>query len=65
MVARAGQTTYSGLTDAAIKIYREEGPRAFWKGSIGKPPSVVFEGWVMISSIYVSWKWECYVLELV
>ena len=33
--ARAGQTTYSGLTDAAIKIYKEEGPRAFWKGSTG------------------------------
>lgn len=30
---RQGQTTYKGVFDAAIKIYREEGPRAFWKGS--------------------------------
>uniref|UniRef100_A0A1B6HDJ3 EF-hand domain-containing protein n=1 Tax=Homalodisca liturata TaxID=320908 RepID=A0A1B6HDJ3_9HEMI len=36
VVARAGQTTYNGLTDAAIKIYREEGPRAFWKGTIAR-----------------------------
>jgi len=36
VVARAGQTTYNGLTDAAIKIYREEGPRAFWKGSVAR-----------------------------
>lgn len=36
VVARAGQTTYSGLTDAAIKIYKEEGARAFWKGSVAR-----------------------------
>jgi hypothetical protein len=35
VVARAGQTTYSGVTDAARKIYREEGLRAFWKGATG------------------------------
>ncbi|KER32177.1 hypothetical protein T265_01787 [Opisthorchis viverrini] len=31
--ARKGQTTYSGLMDAAKKIWREEGGRAFWKGA--------------------------------
>lgn len=35
VVARAGQTTYSGVLDATRKIYAEEGFRAFWKGSIG------------------------------
>ncbi|XP_046983027.1 calcium-binding mitochondrial carrier protein Aralar1 isoform X4 [Schistocerca americana] len=33
VVARAGQTTYNGVIDAARKIYAEEGPRAFWKGA--------------------------------
>ncbi|CAD5119751.1 DgyrCDS8346 [Dimorphilus gyrociliatus] len=33
VVAREGQTTYSGLFDCAGKIYREEGFRAFWKGA--------------------------------
>jgi hypothetical protein len=37
VVARAGQTTYSGVIDAARKIYREEGLRAFWKGAAGIP----------------------------
>jgi hypothetical protein len=35
VVAREGQTTYSGVTDAAKKIYKEEGLRAFWKGATG------------------------------
>jgi len=35
-VARAGQTTYTGVMDAARKIYAEEGFRAFWKGSIAR-----------------------------
>ncbi|KAG1524521.1 hypothetical protein G6F52_004122 [Rhizopus delemar] len=30
--ARKGQTTYSGITDAAKKIYAEEGFKAFFKG---------------------------------
>ncbi|KAI0756469.1 mitochondrial carrier [Daedaleopsis nitida] len=30
--ARSGQTHYKGLTDAFVKIYREEGFRAFFKG---------------------------------
>ena len=30
--ARKGQTTYSGVSDAAKKILREEGFSAFWKG---------------------------------
>lgn len=42
VVARTGQTTYSGITDAVRKIYSEEGPRAFWKGTIGKKIEVVF-----------------------
>ncbi|CAI2737330.1 unnamed protein product [Dicrocoelium dendriticum] len=33
VVARRGQTTYTGLLDAAYKIWREEGGRAFWKGA--------------------------------
>ncbi|XKL60264.1 hypothetical protein PGB90_001280 [Kerria lacca] len=33
VVARKGQTTYSGLFDCAFKIYKEEGARAFWKGT--------------------------------
>ncbi|VEN61821.1 unnamed protein product [Callosobruchus maculatus] len=36
VVARAGQTTYSGLLDAARKIYKEEGFSAFWKGSVAR-----------------------------
>lgn len=36
VVARSGQTTYSGVMDAARKILAEEGFRAFWKGTIGK-----------------------------
>lgn len=35
VVARTGQTTYSGILDAVKKINAEEGPRAFWKGSVG------------------------------
>lgn len=35
VVARQGQTTYSGIWDAARKIHREEGQRAFWKGATG------------------------------
>lgn len=30
--ARTGQTNYKGLTDAFVKIYREEGFKAFFKG---------------------------------
>lgn len=30
--ARKGEATYNGLSDAARKIYKEEGFRAFWKG---------------------------------
>ncbi|XP_049798031.1 calcium-binding mitochondrial carrier protein Aralar1 isoform X3 [Schistocerca nitens] len=36
VVARAGQTTYNGVIDAARKIYTEEGPRAFWKGATAR-----------------------------
>ncbi|CAH0559012.1 unnamed protein product [Brassicogethes aeneus] len=36
VVARAGQTTYSGVMDATRKIYAEEGFRAFWKGAVAR-----------------------------
>uniref|UniRef100_A0A8W7PQY3 EF-hand domain-containing protein n=1 Tax=Anopheles coluzzii TaxID=1518534 RepID=A0A8W7PQY3_ANOCL len=36
VVARSGQTTYSGVMDAARKIMAEEGPRAFWKGTVAR-----------------------------
>ena len=36
VVAREGQTTYSGLIDCARKIWQEEGGRAFWKGAPGE-----------------------------
>lgn len=36
VAARQGQTTYSGVMDAAAKIMREEGPRAFWKGTMAR-----------------------------
>ncbi|KAK9301821.1 hypothetical protein QLX08_006007 [Tetragonisca angustula] len=36
VVARRGQTTYSGLLDCAKKIYKEEGVRAFWKGATAR-----------------------------
>lgn len=36
VVARKGQTSYKGLIDCASKIYAEEGPRAFWKGTAGQ-----------------------------
>ncbi|XP_026666502.1 calcium-binding mitochondrial carrier protein Aralar1 isoform X6 [Ceratina calcarata] len=36
VVARRGQTTYSGLADCARKIYNEEGARAFWKGATAR-----------------------------
>ena len=35
VVARRGQTTYTGLLDCARKILREEGFQAFWKGAPG------------------------------
>ncbi|XP_031332203.1 calcium-binding mitochondrial carrier protein Aralar1 isoform X3 [Photinus pyralis] len=36
VVARTGQTTYSGVFDAARKIMAEEGPKAFWKGTVAR-----------------------------
>ncbi|KAI8119802.1 Calcium-binding mitochondrial carrier protein Aralar1 [Lucilia cuprina] len=36
VVARSGQTTYSGVWDATKKIMAEEGPRAFWKGTAAR-----------------------------
>ncbi|GAB0097657.1 calcium-binding mitochondrial carrier protein Aralar1 [Sergentomyia squamirostris] len=36
VVARSGQTTYTGVLDATRKIMKEEGPRAFWKGTAAR-----------------------------
>ncbi|XP_011642140.1 calcium-binding mitochondrial carrier protein Aralar1 isoform X7 [Pogonomyrmex barbatus] len=36
VIAREGQTTYTGLLDCARKIYKEEGARAFWKGATAR-----------------------------
>ncbi|XP_046601741.1 calcium-binding mitochondrial carrier protein Aralar1 isoform X2 [Neodiprion lecontei] len=36
VVARQGQTTYTGVMDCARKIYREEGARALWKGATAR-----------------------------
>ena len=36
VAARAGQTTYNGVFDAARKIWQEEGTKAFWKGAPGE-----------------------------
>ncbi|KAJ1977336.1 mitochondrial aspartate-glutamate transporter agc1 [Dimargaris verticillata] len=36
VTARKGQTTYSGIIDAARKIYAEEGFRAFFKGGVAR-----------------------------
>ena len=33
---RKGQTTYTGIFDAFTKIYRQEGPKAFFKGGIAR-----------------------------
>jgi solute carrier family 25 aspartate/glutamate transporter 12/13 len=33
VVARKGQTTYTGMSDCARKIWAEEGFKAFWKGA--------------------------------
>ena len=34
--ARKGESTYTGMMDAAVKIMREEGPRAFYKGGVAR-----------------------------
>lgn len=36
VAARAGQTTYNGVTDCFRKILREEGPKALWKGAAAR-----------------------------
>ncbi len=40
VVAREGQSTYTGMIDCAKKIWQEEGGRAFWKGTPGKLDTV-------------------------
>ncbi|KAF2075106.1 hypothetical protein CYY_003583 [Polysphondylium violaceum] len=34
--AKAGEQTYSGIRDCAVKIMKEEGPRAFFKGCVAR-----------------------------
>lgn len=34
--ARKGDTTYTGIRDAFVKIMREEGPKAFFKGGLAR-----------------------------
>ena len=34
--ARKGDTIYNGIMDASVKIMREEGPKAFFKGGIAR-----------------------------
>lgn len=34
--ARKGEQTYSGITDCAVKVYKAEGMRAFWKGAAAR-----------------------------
>ncbi|KAF2858520.1 mitochondrial carrier [Piedraia hortae CBS 480.64] len=34
--ARKGDTSYNGLRDAAVKVFREEGARAFFKGGVAR-----------------------------
>lgn len=54
VVARKGQTTYKGLFDAASKIYKEEGYRAFWKGTLRKYHlNRQHESCIKISDFYV------------
>lgn len=36
VAARSGETTYTGINDAFVKILREEGPAAFFKGGIAR-----------------------------
>ncbi|KAJ3205335.1 mitochondrial aspartate-glutamate transporter agc1, partial [Dinochytrium kinnereticum] len=36
VAARKGETTYTGIMDAAVKINREEGIRAFFKGGVAR-----------------------------
>lgn len=50
VAARAGQTTYSGVIDCFRKILKEEGFRAFWKGTGGKCTH-------MHTHIQQSYKW--------
>ena len=53
-MARAGQTTYSGVIDAARKIQAEEGFRAFWKVSQRhKDVNLVGSGSTRIRKYYV------------
>lgn len=53
VVARTGQTTYSGVWDATKKIMAEEGPRAFWKGTAGK----IFK---FLKSLFILNNWNLF-----
>jgi len=69
VVARAGQTTYSGVIDAARKIYREEGLRAFWKGAAGMP-TLTFNNTKknfcgFLSDFQIHSVFLCYILRII
>lgn len=57
VAARAGQTTYSGLTDCFWKILREEGPRAFWKGAGGEVHKDMFRLVLFTGVILLKDRW--------
>lgn len=57
VVARRGQTTYTGVLDAARKIMHEEGPRAFWKGTTGLHAIITF-----FFNIYTIYIYFCLVI---
>lgn len=52
VAARAGQTSYSGVFDAARKIWAEEGGKAFWKGA----PARVFRSSPQFGVTLVSYE---------
>ncbi|CAL4060902.1 unnamed protein product, partial [Meganyctiphanes norvegica] len=52
VAARAGQTSYNGVFDAAVKIYREEGGKALWKGA----PARVFRSSPQFGVTLVSYE---------
>jgi len=57
VVARAGQTTYTGVIDAARKIYAEEGFIAFWKGSVARMCRSSPQFGVTLASYEVLQRW--------
>lgn len=67
VVARTGQTTYTGVMDAARKIMAEEGPRAFWKGTVGRlmdaRANVSAVEFCCLKACFIVFQHECFVLR--